>query len=114
MVTKTVQTNADALGHQVGRICPCLGQDKCKLVPAETRRSIDIPTTDAQDISQPAKRLTASHMAVAVEALLQGKTFFLPAQPSGIAADANAPASNAKEELATAEEAKPESHRNHP
>jgi two-component system, NarL family, response regulator EvgA len=53
-------------------------------------------------------------LSQAVEALLQGKTFFLPAQPSGIAADANAPASNAKEELATAEEAKPESHRNHP
>ncbi|MGB2886075.1 MAG: response regulator transcription factor [Candidatus Acidiferrales bacterium] len=53
-------------------------------------------------------------LSQAVEALLKGKTFFLPPLPTPVTADANAPASSAKEELVTAEEAKPESHRNHP
>ena len=31
---------ANALGYYVGWHPPCLGQHKCKLIPAETRRSI--------------------------------------------------------------------------
>jgi DNA-binding NarL/FixJ family response regulator len=47
-------------------------------------------------------------LSQAVEALLQSKTSFLPALPTPLNADANAPASGAKEEPATVEEAKPD------
>src|SRR4029077_937194 len=42
-----------------------------KLVATEARRCIDVPATRAQNIRQPAKRLAAYQMSVAIVDLLQ-------------------------------------------
>src|SRR6267378_1799839 len=56
----------DTSCHYVGRLCVSLRQDQSKLIPAEARRSIDVPATGAQNIGHAAKRLTSSHMSVTV------------------------------------------------
>ena len=61
----------DASPHAVGRLHIGFRQDKCKLIAAETGRSINVSATRGQNISEPAKRLASHHMSVAVVGLFQ-------------------------------------------